>query len=331
MEKIRVMVVEDESIVSRDLSLSLKKLDYEVAAVCVSAEEALKQLETDRPDLVLMDIVLQGEMDGIEAAGHIRSGFNIPVIFLTAYADENVMQKAKITEPFGYLIKPFEDTELHFTIQVALYKHRMEERLRLSEEQYRMLVESANVIPWEVDLSTMRFTYVGPQAVDILGYPVEAWEGFEFSVEHIHPGDREWAPKFCQEATARAEDHEFDYRMLAADGRTVWLRDIVKVETGETGPVKIRGFMFDITDRKQVEKDRERLIADLQDALVNIKTLRGLLPICAWCKKIRDDSGYWNQVETYMQKFTDVQFTHGMCPECQGKLEKELDSRDIKE
>ena len=133
-------------------------------------------------------------------------------------------------------------------------RKRAEEALRDSEQRFRLLVETVNAIPWELDLDTWRFTYVGPQAVKLLGYPLEDWYGEAFWVDQVHPEDREQAANFCREATARSEDHEFEYRMLAADGRTVWLGDIVSVVLGESGPKMLRGIMVDISERKRAEE-----------------------------------------------------------------------------
>jgi two-component system phosphate regulon sensor histidine kinase PhoR len=130
MEQARILIVEDESIVALDLQTSLGGLGYDVLLSVSSGEEAIASAERTHPDLILMDIMLDGEMDGIEAAGQIRKQFGIPVVFLTAYADEDTLRRAKITEPFGYLLKPFEERELHTTIEMALYKHRAEEALR---------------------------------------------------------------------------------------------------------------------------------------------------------------------------------------------------------
>ncbi len=134
MAKIQILVVEDESIVAKDIQMSLKDLGYAVSAVVSSGEEAIKKAEENNPDLVLMDIVLQDEMDGITAADQIRSRFNIPVIYLIAHAEEKTLERAKITEPFRYIIKPFEDQELHTIIKIAIYKHKMEKKLKESEE-----------------------------------------------------------------------------------------------------------------------------------------------------------------------------------------------------
>ncbi len=120
------MIVEDEWTVAEDIKISLQNLGYTISSVMSSGKEAIQKAEEDRPDLVLMDIVLQGEMDGIEAANQIRSRFNIPIVYLTAYADDKVLERAKITEPSGYIVKPFINEDLKIAIEIALYKHKAE-------------------------------------------------------------------------------------------------------------------------------------------------------------------------------------------------------------
>jgi len=125
--------------------------------------------------------------------------------------------------------------------------------LRRSEEHLRLLVETTNVLPWEADAATWRFTYVGPQAVPFLGYPVEQWYRAGFWPEHIHPEDREWAVRFCEESSRTRDHYEFEYRMITADGRTVWLHDQVSVVREAGAPKTLRGFLVDITERKHAE------------------------------------------------------------------------------
>jgi len=140
--KTKILIVEDESIVAMDLEDRLKSLGYSVVAVAASGEEAIQKATETDPDVVLMDIQLKGpapslskgDLDGIEAAQEIRACFDIPVVYLTALADDDTLRRAKIMEPFGYILKPFEDRELHETIEIALYKHVMEKKLRESEE-----------------------------------------------------------------------------------------------------------------------------------------------------------------------------------------------------
>ena len=123
MSKVNVLVVEDESIVSKDIQYSLKKIGYNVIGAAPTGERAVELAEELNPDIILMDIMLKGKITGIEASAQIKEKLNIPVIFLTAYADENTLSKAKITEPYAYIIKPFKEIDLHTSIEMALYKH----------------------------------------------------------------------------------------------------------------------------------------------------------------------------------------------------------------
>ncbi|MFB0525775.1 MAG: histidine kinase dimerization/phosphoacceptor domain -containing protein [Phycisphaerae bacterium] len=142
IEKIKILVVEDESIVGKDIQKTLQNLGYDVPCVVSSGEAAIQKAEENRPDLVLMDIILKGKMDGIEAAAQIRSRFNIPVVYLTAYTDDKMLERAKITEPFGYVVKPFEDRELKTAIEMALYKARMNEKIRQAAKQWETTFNS---------------------------------------------------------------------------------------------------------------------------------------------------------------------------------------------
>jgi PAS domain S-box-containing protein len=130
----RILVVEDESIVALDVSIKLEDMGYRVCGCVPSGEEAIAEVERARPDLVLMDVKLQGTMDGIEAVERIRAGFNTPVVYLTAYADKLTVARARETGPLGYVLKPFEVAELRAAIEVALYRHELEQRVRESEQ-----------------------------------------------------------------------------------------------------------------------------------------------------------------------------------------------------
>ncbi len=151
MAKKRIMVVEDEGITALRIQNSLKEFGYTVTSTLFSGEKAVEKVEEDRPDLVLMDIVLKGKMDGIEAAKRIHSRYKLPVVYLTAYSDDKMMKRIKMTEPFGYIVKPFEDKELRMAIEIALYKYEMEARLKQSEERYREVVEGTGDLVTRVD------------------------------------------------------------------------------------------------------------------------------------------------------------------------------------
>lgn len=179
MSKARIMLVEDEAISARDLARELKEIGYVITAIVVSGKKAVRKAIEDNPDLILMDIKLVGKMDGIEAAEQIKKEQGPPVVFLTSWAEDEFLQRAKVTEPFGYLVKPYNIRELRSTIEMALYKARMEAK---------------------------------------------------------------------------------------------------------------------------------------------VKKLSGMLPICAGCKKIRDDRGYWQQIEKYIQEHSEALFSHSMCPDCIKKM-----------
>ena len=138
--------------------------------------------------------------------------------------------------------------------------------LEEATEHYRQLLESTNAIPWEADAKTWMFTYVGPQAVELLGYPLELWLEKDFWVDHIHPEDRAKTIDYCQKFSAQRENYELEYRMITADGRVIWLEDIVNVMKQEGDPVTLRGFMLDITERKSLEDLQRNTSARLINA-----------------------------------------------------------------
>jgi len=143
-KKSHIFIVEDEAIIFLDLRRSLQRMGYQVDRSVSSGEQALEILEKQKFDLVLMDIQLSGKMTGIETARIIKTKYNIPVVYLTAYADEKTLKNAAETQPYGYLYKPFEERELKITIEMALFKHEMETRLLETENRFRELFEQNN-------------------------------------------------------------------------------------------------------------------------------------------------------------------------------------------
>ncbi|MEK7748227.1 MAG: ATP-binding protein [Nitrospirota bacterium] len=139
--------MDDEIIIARELEARLLNLGYEIAGIASSGQEAITLTEQTSPQLILMDIVLKGEMDGIDAAAEIRRRWHLPVIYLTAYTDPPTLQRARVTEPYGYIVKPFTERELHSNIEIALYKNKAETQLRQKMEECTRLtgeLESAN-------------------------------------------------------------------------------------------------------------------------------------------------------------------------------------------
>ena len=167
--KTKILVVEDESIVARDIRNMLLGLGYEVVGVVPSGEEAVALAEELEPSLALVDVMLMGEMTGVEAADYIYSGFNIPVVYLTAYADEATLQRAKKTEPFGYLLKPFEERELQTTVEIALYKFKMEMKLKNRERWLTTILQSVGDGVVATD-EKGRIQFMNPFAEDLSGW-----------------------------------------------------------------------------------------------------------------------------------------------------------------
>ena len=133
-------------------------------------------------------------------------------------------------------------------------RKKAEETLRETNERLRLLLETTSAVPWEADARTWRFTYVGPQAVTLLNYPVQQWYEKDFWAAHIHPEDRQRAVDFCERSSRKLADFEFEYRMISADGRVVWFHDLVSVVSANGVPVLLRGVMIDMTERKRTEE-----------------------------------------------------------------------------
>jgi PAS domain S-box-containing protein len=164
----KILIVEDEGIVGLELSQALDKMGYDVMPVVTSGNDAIGSVVVDRPDLILMDIRLDGELDGIETARRIRDDFSIPVIYLTAYSDENTIQRAKITESFGYLLKPFDERSLRAAIEMALYKSQREREAMAEHEWNSVIVTNLQEGRIITDIKgTIR--YINPVAAAMLG------------------------------------------------------------------------------------------------------------------------------------------------------------------
>ena len=456
---VRILIVEDEFVVAADLKQRLENLGYEVIGLAGSGEQAIKRISPDNPPhLVLMDIYLKGDKDGIQTAEELRDEYGIPVIFVSAFADNELLGRAKEADPFGYVIKPFAMNELRVTVEMALWKAEMEGKLKESEKRYRRMAENVNDVLWTMDLATMKGTYTSPSSryqtgyepEEIVGRPIEELvtpESLEMAtnvlaeelardnsadvdpgrkkqleIEYYHKdGHTFWgevsvsflrddegrptgilgvtrditARKKAEAALAESEARlrritdnmvdlvsqtdlegnfvyvspshcsilgydprtlvgtnvldmvhpddmdnvlaatfkaieakgsdlmEFRYRHIK--GHYVWLATQGRIMVDDHG--EIVGAVFgsrDVTKQKEIERERESLIQELQKALAEVKTLSGFLPICSHCKKIRDDQGYWQQLETYISQRSEAQFSHSLCPECLKELYPEF-------
>ena len=172
MSRPRILIVEDDPVISMGLRDRLKNFGYEITAMVTTGEEAIEQAKKNKPDLALMDIKLEGLMDGIEAARSLRTLFDIPVIYVTAFTDEALLARAKEAEPLGYLVKPFGERELRSAIEVALYKDRMERQVKESEERFRHL---SDIAPFGISIMARDRTceYLNRKFTEIFGYTID--------------------------------------------------------------------------------------------------------------------------------------------------------------
>lgn len=168
MSKTRILVVEDESIVAKDIQRTLEKLGYEVPATASSAASAFEKLEEVEPDLVFLDIKLKGEQDGVHIAEHIKDRYDIPVIFLTSFVDQDTIDRAKVTEPYGYLVKPFNEGDLKTTVEMALFKFAKDRELRLSEQRLSNALGKIENAVFVTD-QDLRLNYINEKALSICG------------------------------------------------------------------------------------------------------------------------------------------------------------------
>ncbi len=199
-----------------------------------------------------------------------------------------------------------------------------QEKLRQSEENYRHMVEEASDVVYTTSADG-NFTYVNPVASRLTGYSEEELLGMHFS-SLVVPEWRQRVRRFyLRQAARKAQETHLEFPILTRTGETRWVDQMVTLCTNSDGDVTgFQGIARDVTQRKRVEQEREQLIHDLQDALAKIKTLSGLLPICANCKKIRDDNGYWNQIEAYIRRHSYADFSHSICPDCARVLYADL-------
>ena len=169
MNEPRILIVEDEPIVAADLSAHLKRMNYQPVGWATSGAQAIALAGELRPDLVLMDIRLEGDMDGVDAAVAIRQRFQIPSLFLSAYSEQVTIERAKVAEPFGYILKPFEAHELRANIEMALYKHQAEEALRLSEDRLQKILNHLDALVYVADMQTYETLFVNKYGKQVWG------------------------------------------------------------------------------------------------------------------------------------------------------------------
>jgi PAS domain S-box-containing protein len=264
MTSANVLVVEDERIVALDLKVRLSALGYTVAGTVPSGEQALQKARELRPDIVLMDIHLEGALDGVDAARALHESLHIPVIFLTAYSEDSTLARAEKTLPFGFLVKPVDERALHASIQMALARHAAESALRESEQRFRDVVDAAGEFVWETDASG-RYVYISKRAEEVMGYPQAQLLG-QSPTELMAPGERErLASWFCEQIKAHKPFRGLEHMVVRPDGTASWQRLSGVPRLDARGRYQgYRGTGLDVTERKRIEARLQQLNEELE-------------------------------------------------------------------
>lgn len=256
MEPMKIFIVEDEAVEAMALAAVLEKLGYRVVGEALSGEECMEKVPDLKPDLIIMDIKLQGDLDGIDTAWELRSVTDAPVIFVTAMSDESSLNRAKITEPYGYIVKPYNERELYTTIETSLHRNWIDRRLRESETKYRALFEQS---PDAIFISTAdgTITDVNPAMKQLAGYELERLKGMSILDLFIlrAEGERVIAEiPGCDSVTNRS------VRLRKSDGsESECLLTLTRIVPGQGSGDLCQGIIRDVTVEKRLERVRDVL------------------------------------------------------------------------
>ncbi len=273
--KSRILIVEDESIEAMDFKHYLESFGYDVVGISSAGKDAIEKVAVLRPDLVLMDVVLNGEMDGIEAAAIIKDDFDIPVIYLTAHSEESTVERAKLTIPYGYLIKPVDKTDLNNFIEFALYKHQLESESKESEKKYRSWFEddlTGNFIATREG----KIIECNPAFADIYGIG-GCEQAIKYDISQFNPTD--WKHLVNRLKT----EHKIQYHHSThqrPDGKKIQIIANFVAEHNETGQItEIKGYIFDDTKRKIAENAIQEREEFFSGTLNDLTTLVAILKL----------------------------------------------------
>lgn len=274
MEKPRIMIVEDDALVALGIKHSLEGMGYIVTSLLYSSDTAIERAVQDHPDVILMDIKLRGKVDGIEVAKRIRSHMDIPIIFLTAYADDERLNRAKLTLPLGYILKPFKDSELKISIEVALYtakvdaeRRKAEEQLRQSEEKYRDLIENINDVIYTIDKNGI-VKYISPAIEQHLGYTPSSIIGHSFT-EFCYQEDLPRIKKDFQKVLSGSVISD-KYRFLVKSGEIHWIHASSRPIIVNNSVYEVNGVFIDVTEHERLQGELIKI-----QKLESIGTLAG--------------------------------------------------------
>lgn len=308
MIKRTILLVDHDARAGEALASRLGALGFNVAGLATTRAEALERATQAAPDLVLMDVAVDELDDALIEGDQLRHVAEVPLLFMASAENEPVLRAAGFDDPSSYLLIPFTDRELALTIELSVCKQNMIREARRLEDRFFAL--SVDMLCF-LDFSG-HFKRLNPAWERTLGFTLDELMSRPF-IEFVHPDDRERTLNQNREVRGGGRALGFENRYLCKDGSYRWFLWNAAPDTA--GQV-IYSVARDITARKQVEEERERLVRELTAALSEVKQLQEILPICSYCKKIRDDENYWQSVEGYFARHTNTRFSHGICPGC---------------
>jgi PAS domain S-box-containing protein len=334
-----ILIVEDTETTLNVLMDVLSDAGYKVRPAC-DGKAALRSVQAKLPALIIMDIMMP-DLDGYEVCRILKAEektSSIPVIFISALGDELKKLRGFQVGGVDYITKPFYSEEViarvraHLNLRRAQFdleetnaalvaeikeRKRIEEKLRESEENFRVIFKNNSSAIAIIDPDTT-ITLVNDAFCQMVGYTKEETVGMSW-MQKISSEDLDRLKEYNDQVLSNSPDlpDKCEFHFIHKNGE---VRQAMMSVALMQSSRKIISSFIDITERKQAEAEREKLILKLQEALAEVRTLSGLLPICSSCKKIRDDQGYWNVLEGYLTKHSDAQFTHGICPDCMVKL-----------
>lgn len=278
-ENAKILIVEDEAIIVKSLENRLIKAGYSIVGAASSGEEAIKLARIHTPDLVLMDIHLSGEMNGIEAAEEINKFLNIPVVYLTSYSDESTYQKAKGTNPFAYIHKPFDGEQLQRVLELTLVNHSIKEQLEQTKRRYEIALEAGNTAIWEVSLNSGEISY-DRNLKGLFGYnDFELSNKYDDWVYLIHPDDLTLVQEIMKSILLSKESfYKLDYRIIRKNRTVGWVSTQINIIRSEDGKAeRLIGATTDITERKLSEhalkKSEEKFRSTFESAGIGMAIL----------------------------------------------------------
>lgn len=255
MSSPKILIVEDERIIAMTLQQLLEEREYTIVGICGSGEAAIEKAAQLRPDLVLMDIHLEGAMDGIEAAKCIFEQCRVPVIFLTAYSQNQTLERAAGSIPFGYLVKPVNAPELHASIRMALARRAAEVEVEHSEERLLLALDAGEMSVWEWDEQARRIVTAG-RVEEVFGaLPETLLEDWRAVLERVHPEDRGSVEQTVARCVAQNAPLNLVFRYLRPNGTVGWLELHGKACTQRSGSsARLVAVVKDITERTLLDE-----------------------------------------------------------------------------